>query len=111
MLSGDGFDVTVINSRFAWPVDSAFVTLLEQGKTLITVEDHCLAGGFGSAVLEMAAGKMSDADSDSFGEIKGRVITLGRGDEFVPVAKRDVQLSMMNISAEGIVGAVKRAIG
>jgi 1-deoxy-D-xylulose-5-phosphate synthase len=111
MLSGDGVDVTVINARFAWPVDGMFVTLLEQGKTLITVEDHCLAGGFGSAVLEMAAGKMSDAGGEGFGKISGRVITLGRGNEFVPVAKRNVQLSMMNISADGIVGVVKRAIG
>ena len=109
MLCSEGIDVTVVNARFAWPVDGLFGSLLTQGKTLITVEDHCLAGGFGSAVLEMAAGSMSDEGGENFGKISGRVITLGRGNEFVPVAKRNVQLSMMNISAEGIVAAVKKA--
>jgi len=46
----------VINARFVKPLDS--VLFLEKAagiKKIITVEEHVLAGGFGSAVLEMYA--------------------------------------------------------
>lgn len=49
----NGLSVTVVNARFAKPLDKEL--LLEQAKThklLVTMEDHCLTGGFGSAVLE-----------------------------------------------------------
>lgn len=108
ILAGEGIDVTVINARFASPVDHHFCSLLEQGKTLITLEDHTLACGFGSAVLELASGKITDADSGDIGKVKGRVITLGGGDKFIEVAKRKVQLDMMSISAERIVEVVKK---
>jgi deoxyxylulose-5-phosphate synthase len=55
LLAEDGIAVDVINGRFAAPVDEKIVSLLEQGKGIITVEDHASACGFGSAVLELAA--------------------------------------------------------
>jgi 1-deoxy-D-xylulose-5-phosphate synthase len=45
--------IGVVNARFAKPLDSKL--LIEQAKKarlLVTLEDHVLAGGFGSAVLE-----------------------------------------------------------
>ncbi len=53
MLRLEGFSVAVINPRFAKPVDRDCVA--EFGGRcglVITLEDHVLAGGFGSAVLE-----------------------------------------------------------
>jgi len=49
---------TVINARFVKPLDAEL--LLEKAakiKKIITVEEHVLAGGFGSAVIEMYADK------------------------------------------------------
>jgi 1-deoxy-D-xylulose-5-phosphate synthase len=49
----DGLSVTVVNARFAKPLDTA---LLKEHASrhglLVTMEDHTLPGGFGSAVLE-----------------------------------------------------------
>jgi 1-deoxy-D-xylulose-5-phosphate synthase len=53
MLEREGFSAAVINPRFAKPIDRQCVA--EYGRhcgLLVTLEDHVLAGGFGSAVLE-----------------------------------------------------------
>ena len=53
MLEREGFSAAVINPRFAKPIDRACVA--EYGRhcgLVVTLEDHVLAGGFGSAVLE-----------------------------------------------------------
>jgi 1-deoxy-D-xylulose-5-phosphate synthase len=52
-LEGEGIGAAVINARFAKPID---VHMLEffagTAEVILTLEDHVLAGGFGSAVLE-----------------------------------------------------------
>ena len=56
-LREEGISVEVLDARFVKPVDS--VLLLESIRktgALITLEENALAGGFGSAVLEMLAG-------------------------------------------------------
>ena len=57
VLAKEGIAVDVINARFAAPVDERIIALLETGKSIITVEDHHSACGFGSAVLELVAAK------------------------------------------------------
>ncbi len=49
----EGIDAGVVNARFAKPLDRNL--LLEQARNsrlLVTIEDHVISGGFGSAVLE-----------------------------------------------------------
>ena len=52
-LEKEGIGAAVINARFAKPLDSAMIEYFA-GKVdvLLTLEDHALMGGFGSAVLE-----------------------------------------------------------
>jgi 1-deoxy-D-xylulose-5-phosphate synthase len=52
-LENEGINAAVINARFAKPLDSAMIEYFA-GKVdvLLTLEDHALMGGFGSAVLE-----------------------------------------------------------
>jgi len=53
-LEKDGIEATVINARFVKPLDSELIIALAQSMRLIvTVEDAYLAGGFGSAILEL----------------------------------------------------------
>jgi 1-deoxy-D-xylulose-5-phosphate synthase len=53
MLKSEGFSAAVINPRFAKPVDRDCVADFGRRCGLvITLEDHVLAGGFGSAVME-----------------------------------------------------------
>ena len=53
ILSEHGIEATVINARFVKPLDTELILPLAQriGK-VVTVEEGCLMGGFGSAVAE-----------------------------------------------------------
>jgi 1-deoxy-D-xylulose-5-phosphate synthase len=53
ILSEHGIEATVVNARFAKPLDTELILPLAQklGR-VVTFEEGCLAGGFGSAVLE-----------------------------------------------------------
>ncbi len=100
-LKADNIEITVINARFAKPLDEKIVSLLRTDNSIITVEDHSIAGGFGSAVLEAAA-------EAGVGVSKIRI--LGVGDKFVQRDKRAAQLADSGIGAEGIADAVKKII-
>ena len=53
-LADEGIQATIVNARFIKPLDSGlFLELAESIKKVITVEEHVLAGGFGSAMLEL----------------------------------------------------------
>ncbi len=52
-LEGEGVAAAVINARFAKPVDVEMVEFFaSRVDVILTLEDHVLRGGFGSAVLE-----------------------------------------------------------
>ncbi|XGB43151.1 MAG: 1-deoxy-D-xylulose-5-phosphate synthase [Nodosilinea sp. LVE1205-7] len=53
ILSEHGIEATVVNARFAKPLDTDLILPLAQrlGK-VVTLEEGCLMGGFGSAVAE-----------------------------------------------------------
>jgi 1-deoxy-D-xylulose-5-phosphate synthase len=54
ILATEGIFATVINARFVKPLDQSLLLAKAAGlKRIITVEEHVLAGGFGSAVLEL----------------------------------------------------------
>lgn len=78
MLEHEGFRVAVVNPRFAKPVDGECVERYgRRCGLLITMEDHVLAGGFGSAVLETANAL----------ELNVPVIRIGWPDEFIEHGK------------------------
>ena len=53
-LAAEGISTAVVNARWAKPLDEEMITRLAQGtRRLVTIEDHVVAGGFGSAVLEL----------------------------------------------------------
>ncbi len=72
--AGDDPRVGVVDARFLKPLDeSMLLSLAAAGSTLVTIEDHVLAGGFGSAVLEALADL----------ECSARVVRLGIPDVHV----------------------------
>lgn len=95
-LGKDGIAADVINARFAAPVDERIVALLDKGKSLITVEDHSYACGFGSALLELAA---KTVDSKRLGAIR----VLGAPRRFIGQNSRDSQLMEAGLNADEIV--------
>ena len=73
---------------------------IEECGFVLTVEEGCLMGGFGSAVLEAA----NDAGLDT-----AHVRRLGLPDRFVLHAERDEQLAEVGLDVDGIVAAAARA--
>jgi len=103
-LSQEGIDITVINARFAKPVDKKIVSLFDEQKTIITLEDHSLACGFGSAVLELVSEQKKCDDKKP----TGKIINLGCPDKFIKADTRNQQIGEIGISAEEIVKTVKK---
>lgn len=56
LLEKQGIHVEVVNARFVKPLDAeGIVALADRHDRVVTLEDHSLHGGFGSAVLECIA--------------------------------------------------------
>ena len=90
---------TVINARFVKPLDSAlFLEKAGKIKKVITVEEHMLAGGFGSAVLEMFADKgITDLEFRRIG-IDNKFVEHGPQD----LLKKDYGVDAAAIVAAGL---------
>jgi 1-deoxy-D-xylulose-5-phosphate synthase len=55
-LAAEGIACAVLNARFVKPLDrEKILDLARRCRVLVTVEEHSLQGGFGSAVLELLA--------------------------------------------------------
>ena len=101
-LEADNLSVTVVNARFAKPLDAELLAeLAESGMPLITVEEHAVHGGFGSAVVEHLV-------AHGFGEAAARVRMLGLPDEFVRQGTPAEMRAHYGIDAAGIVQTVRR---
>jgi 1-deoxy-D-xylulose-5-phosphate synthase len=98
MLEAEGLHVAVINPRFAKPIDRACVNLYGQRcKLLVTMEDHVLAGGFGSAVLETANEL----------ELPVPVLRIGWPDEFFEHGKVEALREKYGLTAEAAMERVR----
>jgi 1-deoxy-D-xylulose-5-phosphate synthase len=102
MLEGEGISVDVINARFAAPIDKEIINLLEEGKGLITVEDHRVSCGFGSAVLEAAAAAGPGMQKS--------VVVLGMPSRYIKHDRRGVQFVEGGISADKIAEATRAMV-
>ncbi len=99
MLASENIDVAVVNARFIKPLDAELIASLAKNTgRLVTVEEGALAGGFGSAVVEMLVDR---------GLIDVAVMRLGIGDEFVPAGDCETLLAQWSLTAEGIADAVR----
>lgn len=90
-LAADGIDLTVVNARFVKPLDTALLQdVASRHELLVTVEDHTVVGGFGSAVAEALSGS-------------GKPLRLlGVPDEFVEHADRGEQMAQYGLDVEGL---------
>jgi 1-deoxy-D-xylulose-5-phosphate synthase len=93
-LSAEGIEAAVINARFAKPLDKTLILeLLRDQPFVLTVEDHALAGGFGSSVLEMVSEEQGDAS---------KIRRMGIPDRFIEQGPRKILLGELGLDAEGI---------
>lgn len=102
-LDEEGIAVRVVNARFAKPLDHEMVIdAFTAGHPVISVEDHSVAGGFGSAILEAAQELNLPAQ---------RLTRLGMpADRFIAHGSRSGQLAECGIDAKGIAATVRRLV-
>jgi 1-deoxy-D-xylulose-5-phosphate synthase len=93
-LSEKGVEVMVVNARFAKPLDKELILgVIRNHKVIMTVEDHVLMGGFGSAVLELAADEREDTR---------KIVRLGIPDQFIEHGPRNLILKNLGLDEDGI---------
>ncbi len=109
-LNEEDIEVDVINARFASPIDTDILSLLEEGKHIVTIEDHSASCGFGSALLELAAAKLPERAQKTGKLIANQVQILGVPDKIFERNSRSKQLMEAGISADNIVRLVKQYI-
>ena len=97
-----GAKITVANARFCKPFDTALLTdLVNTHDRVITVEDHQLMNGFGTAALETASELGLDAR---------KLQRLGIADKYIPHGPRKWQLQQCGLDAESIAKSVNAAL-
>ena len=91
--------IEVYDARFAKPVDGNLIeSLLNQGVAILTLEDHSVIGGFGSAVVSEASKRKCDISA---------ITILGLPDRWIDHGSRNEQLKDAGIDAISIKNTVQ----
>ena len=98
-LAAEGYDVAIINPRFVKPLDGGVTEFFGRAaEVAVTLEDHVLMGGYGSAVLEWFDEK----------RITTPVIRIGWPDHFVEHGTNvDDLRKKYGLTAENILARIK----
>jgi 1-deoxy-D-xylulose-5-phosphate synthase len=103
-LVEEGLHVAVFNARFVKPLpEKQLLELAARFDRILLVEENALAGGFGSAVLELFTEREA-ADGK-------RIKLLGLPDEFVEHGTQKELRHMLGIDKDGIKQALKALCG
>ena len=98
LLAEKGIHPTLVNARFAKPLDIELLKDLgENHHTLVTLEEHVLMGGFGSGVTEVLVDANIRYD---------KILRLGVPDEFITFGSRKQLLEDCGLSPEAIANRI-----
>jgi 1-deoxy-D-xylulose-5-phosphate synthase len=101
-LEGEGISAAVINARFAKPVDTAMIEFYgRSADAIVTMEDHVLRGGFGSALLE---------ELSTLG-LSTPVLRIGWPDRFIEHGKPDTLRAKYGISVNETLEKLRAMLG
>lgn len=102
-LSREGISTAVVNARFAKPLDAnLIVSLAQRVRYVVTVEEGCKMGGFGSAVLEA----LSEA-----GVTGVTTKVLGLPDWYIEQGPQDLLRERYGLTSEGVYQSIKELVG
>jgi len=103
-LAGEGLAVTVVDLRFVKPLDEELLCAeAARAGRVLTVEEGAVAGGAGSACLELFAER---------GLLPALALRrLGLPDRFVPHGEVAEQRAELSLDADGIAAACRTLIG
>lgn len=98
-----GIECTVINARFAKPLDNELLAQeLPKYGVVCTIEDHAVAGGFGAAVLELV--------NDTGIQVRAPIQRFGVGDAFVAHGSQSEQHALHGYDAPSIVQFIRNHV-
>jgi 1-deoxy-D-xylulose-5-phosphate synthase len=101
-LAADSVQVCIVDARFCKPLDGEMLArVLKPGHPVLTVEDHALQNGFGSAVLEYAVAHNLPV---------AHLTRLGMPDRLIAHATRKEQLAEVGLDPAGIATSVRDSI-
>ena len=99
--NADGLKVRLLNMHTIKPLDKeAVVKAIGDTRRIITVEDHNVIGGLGSAVAEVVA---ETGKGCAFKR-------LGIQDQFAPIGLHEDIMSILGIDSNGIIAAVRETM-
>ena len=101
-LKSENINCTVVNARFAKPLDEA--TILSEAKNcshIITLEDNLIKGGFGSQVLELLNKK----------KVSKSIKLLGLPDQFIEHGDNDDLFKLYGLDVDGVTRHVYEMLG
>jgi 1-deoxy-D-xylulose-5-phosphate synthase len=97
--AAETLDATVVNMRWAKPLDEALLLeIVDQHDALVTLEDGCITGGAGSAVLECLQAHGLNVP----------VLQLGLPDVFIEQGEQTKLYQIQGLDADGILASVRR---
>jgi 1-deoxy-D-xylulose-5-phosphate synthase len=102
LKAAEALDATVVNMRWAKPLDTELLAAMAQTHTtLVTVEEGCLMGGAGSAVLEALQTL----------RVQKPVLCLGLTDVFIDHGDPAKLLALQGLDAAGMETSVRQWLG
>jgi len=102
-LAQEGISAAVVNARFVKPLDTELIIKTAKNvRCLVTVEEGCKMGGFGSAVLEALSEE---------GITNLRTKMIGLPDWYIEQGPQDLLRERYGLTADGIYNSVKALFG
>lgn len=99
------YQISIYNMRFVKPLDTELLdTLLAENQVLVTLEEHQIMGGAGSAVNEYV---MMALHTKQAGEFKG-ILNIGIPDAFISHGSHMNQLKRCGLDVDGVVHSIKQ---
>ena len=99
-LAADGIGVTVVDPRWALPVDAELVRLAARHRLVVTLEDNGVVGGYGDALARALLATGSTAS----------LCALGLPQQFLAQARRPELLAAAGLDAAGIAARVRAVL-
>jgi len=101
-LEKEGVEIEVVNLRFAKPLDEDLILdELDKQPFVVTLEDHCLAGGAGSAIMELAGRRGGRLE---------KIELIGIPDRFLEHGERREILDALEMTRNGVAEKVKELL-
>ena len=102
MLKNEGISAKVLDIHCLKPMDSdTILKVLAGAKLIVSVEEHFINGGLGTAISEVLAQN----------QVATRMLNLGVQDRFCEVGDYQYLLAQNGLSSEQIVDSVKQHLG